>query len=96
MAHITSKVGTKAGGRKAKPPPFLTQFGKNPQTLNIPLAEEYLDQVVTPGYQCKTVGELRYNKDHQSKYVTIDELPSTSFATRGLILNRLDEITLDP
>lgn len=81
----TSKFGTKAGALKANPLSFLQGFGLNPNDPSIEVfmtnAEAYLVQVLKPGSSCKTMDELRYQMYHQSKAVTIDQLPPTSAAT---------------
>jgi hypothetical protein len=81
----TSKFGTKAASLKAKPELYLSEFGKDPDDINLEKAEEYLVQVIKSGTPFKTMDELRYYMYHQSKK-TIADLPLTSRATKGHIL----------
>jgi hypothetical protein len=106
----TSKFGTKAAALKAEPVTFLQGFGANPNDpcleQILQKAEEYLVQVLKRGSPCKTTDELRYQMYHQSKAVTMDQLPPTSASTTGHIrrsfyaaytqMNCLTGASLDP
>ena len=83
-SDTTSKFGTKAAGLKAKPEVYLKDFGKDPQSINVKLTEEYLVQVYKSGASAKTLDELRFHLYHHSKKTIID-LPATSRAAEGHI-----------
>ena len=86
----TSKFGTKPAALRANPIQYLKGFGSSPHGSDIEFviakAEEYLVQVVKPGSEWKTMDDLRYWMYHHSKGKTIDQLPPTSYSTRGHIL----------
>ena len=85
----TSKVGTKAAALKANPTEYLLGFGKSahPENLesNYMKAEQYLIQVLKNGSPIKCMDKLRYFLYHQSKNITIEDLPPTSYAILGHI-----------
>ena len=107
----TSKFGTKPAGLKVNPSKYLMEFAKSSSHINIEVlyvqAEEYLIQVLKNGSSAKSMDELRYSLYHQSKNMTVDQLPPTSYSTLGhikrayytchVLLNSLDgKIVLDP
>jgi len=90
---ITSKFGTKHAALKIDAKQYLSEFGVNlnSSTLDnvISKAGEYLVQVLKHGSPCKSMDELRYYQYHQTKSCTMDQLPPTSYATRGHILRAM-------
>ena len=79
----TSKVGTKAAARKDNPMDYLLGFGTSAHPENLEsiyvTAEQYLIQVLGNGSLVKYMDKLRYLLYHQSKNLTIEDLPPTSF-----------------
>ena len=75
----TSKFGGKSSALKSNAAHYLQNFGKDPNIINLEMAEEFLVNVYKPGTKCKTLDELRYNLYHHSKK-TILNLPPTSHA----------------
>ena len=100
-----SKFGTKAAALKADPVHYLSDFGKELNSINFILVEEFLVNVYKSGTSCRTMDELRYYLYHHSKR-TILELPPTSRAVKGHVLRAfygtylqlhcLDNPQLDP
>ena len=81
----TSKFGTKQTALKVSPDHYLSEFGQDPNDIDLNLVEEYLVQVLKPGTPLKTLNDLRYHLYHHSKK-TLDELPPTSQVAKEHIL----------
>ena len=87
----TSKVGTMHATLLANPDHYLQDFGHKTTNIDgiIVLAEECLTQVLKKGATFKITDQLRGHIYHQSKRVSFEQLPSTSYAMRALILRAL-------
>ena len=101
----TSKCDGKSSALKSNAAHNLQNLGKDPNNINLEMAEEFLANVYKPGTKCKTIDELRYHLYYHSKK-TILNLPPTSRAIEGYIrralfgtnlqLHCLDRQQLDP
>jgi len=79
-ADTTSKLGTKSAALKAKPEMYLAEFGHDPESINLPLVEEYLVKVLRIPDSAKTMDDARFHAYHHSSKA-LTELPPTSRMT---------------
>ena len=90
----TSKIGTKHAALMTNPEHYLEHFGTKTDQSTIDKAEEYLTQVLKKGTNFKKMDQLHFKKMdqlrnelyHNSKSVSLQQLPPTSSATRLHIL----------
>ena len=82
----TSKIGTKHAALTTNPEHYLEEFGTYTDESTIDKAEEYLTQILKKGTKFKKMDQLRNELYHHSKSVSLQQLPTTSPATRLHIL----------